>query len=235
MTGVGERIGADGVARRFLRRRLIVDVVLLAVGALLLATGIAGFTYLARQSNHLAATGVLATATAVEVDNYHYRFQQDEHIVVTFRVRGVVAVARCYIGASDQFVVGQSVPIVYDPLDPSHAQLAGTPDLGPIGAPFLAALVLGVLVAAPGGYRLFTRRGVGAALRELGKDMTATRFRRWHLSLRDRDEQLELRVRGQARRLAADTHVLVCGKDRVVVIIDPATNAVAYGRRPQAK
>jgi hypothetical protein len=236
VTDVGERIGADGVARRFLKRRLVVDVVLLVVGALLLATGITGFTYLARQSNHLASTGVLATATAVEVDNYHYRFQQDEHVVVTFRVRGVVAVARCYIGAGDQFAVGQPVAIVYDPKDPSHAQLAGTPDLGPIGAPFLGFLLLGILVVLPGGYRLLTRRGAGTALREPGRPMTATRFRRRHLTLRGEDEPLELRVRGQARRFTDDTAVLVHGKEEprsMLVIIDPASGSVAFGRVPR--
>jgi hypothetical protein len=236
VTDVGERIGADGVARRFLKRRLVADVVLLVVGALLLATGITGFTYLARQSNHLAATGVLATATAVEVDNHHYRFQQDEHVVVTFRVRGVVAVARCYIGAGDQFAVGQPVAVVYDPKDPSHAQLAGTPDLGPIGAPFLGFLVLGVLCALPGGYRLLTRRGVGAALREPDLPMTATRFRRRHLVLRGDDEPLELRVRGQVRQFGNDMPVLVHGKREpraMLVITQPDSGAVAYGRVPK--
>ncbi|HEX5119093.1 MAG TPA: DUF3592 domain-containing protein [Pseudonocardiaceae bacterium] len=156
MRGVGERVGLGGpadVARRWVRRRFVGDLVLLTFGALLLGAGIGGFAQLGARSGRLAASGVVATATAIEVDNYHRRFQLDAHVVVTFRVDGTVVAARCYTGPGDQFIVGQPVVIVYDPNDPTRAQLAGDPQLGPAGVPFFALAVAGIVVAAPGGTR----------------------------------------------------------------------------------
>jgi hypothetical protein len=235
------RAGHVLAARGFLTRRLMVDIVLLAVGVLLLATGITGFTVLGSRSDQLARSGVLATATAVAVDNYHHRFQFDEHVDVIFRVSGESVVASCYIGAGDQFAVGQPVPIVYDPTDPEHAQLAGDPSLGPAAAPFLGFLVLGLVVIAAGGYGLWIRRGVGAALRDPDRAMTAARFARRRMTLRGQGDPLdglELRVRGQVRRFPgdADTAVRVFGRTdprSVLVVVDPSNSAVAFGRIPR--
>jgi hypothetical protein len=229
-------------ALRFLRRRLIVDVTLLVLGAGLLATGVIGFTYLGRQSDELATGGVRATATALAVDNYHHRFQLDEHVVVTFRAaRGVVVVANCYIGADDRFTVGQPVTIVYDPQQPTRAQLAGAPELGPAGAPFLGAVVLGLLLAVLGGSGLLRRRGARAALRGQDRLMTAARFGRRRMTLRTakREDALhgaELRVRGRVRGFAADADVLVrvfgdAEPRSVLLIVGPS--AVVYARVPQ--
>lgn len=238
MADVGERTGADAAARRFLKRRLVIDVVTLVVGGLLLATGIAGFAYLAHRSDHLASTGVLATATAVEVDNFNHRFQQDEHVVVAFRVDGVVYTARCYIASNDQFAVGQPVAIRYDPDDPTVAQLAGTPDLGPGATPFLGFAVLGLLVVAPGCYGVVVRRGIGAALAGPDRPMTVARFARRGLLLRRPDDPLdglEVRVRGQVRRfsLEEDAAVRVFGTGEpktALVLVDRETGAVVFGR-----
>jgi hypothetical protein len=234
------RAGHVVAALRFLRRRLIVDVTLLVAGVLLLATGIIGFTYLGRQSDELATNGVTATATALTVDNYHHRFQLDEHVVVTFRAQGgVVVVARCYIGANDQFAVGQPVTIVYDPRDPTRAQLAGSPELGPVGAPFLGAAVLGLLLGLLGGFGLLRRRGAHAALRGQDRQLTAARFGRRHLTLRDGHvDSVELRVRGRVRRFAADADVpvRVFGDPEprsLLLIVGPSASAVVYARMPR--
>jgi hypothetical protein len=248
------RAGHVVAALRFLRRRLIVDVTLLVAGVLLLATGIIGFTYLGRQSDELAANGVTATATALTVDNYHHRFQLDEHVVVTFRTVGGVAVtASCYLGANDRYNVGQPVTIVYDPDQPNRIQLAGAPELGPAGAPFLGAVVLGLVLGLAGGYDLLRRRGSRAALRGQDRLMTAARFGRRTMTLRaanarqddvleddvrqdDALHGVELRVRGRVRGFAADADVPVrvfgdADPRSVLLIVGPS--AVVYARLPK--
>ncbi|HKN98596.1 MAG TPA: DUF3592 domain-containing protein [Pseudonocardiaceae bacterium] len=223
MRDLGEPVGAGGpvvVARRYLRRRLVVDLVLLGVAALLLGAGVGGFVFLGVQSGRLAHDGVVATATAIEVDNYTRRFQFDAHVVVTFRVAGEVVEARCYTGPGDQFVVGQPVVVVYDPDDPTTAQLAGDPQLGPAGVAFLGLVVLGILVALPGAYGVWTRRGAGKALGGSGREMTARRAGR-RTALGD-----ELTVRLHGRR--PDGPVTVFG-DRTIVAV--GRDHVAVGRR----
>jgi hypothetical protein len=198
----------------------------------LLATGIIGFAVIAHESDQLAATGVRATATAVLVDQGGSPLRLDEHVDVTFRAAGNrVVVARCYISTGDQYAVGGPVVIVYDPNDPSRAQLAGDPSLGPIGFPFLAAVVLGILLILRAVLGLFGRRGVAAALRTPGQDVVAARSRRL-MVLRD---IAELRVHGQVRRFAADRTVRVFGTPTpgaTLVIVDPTTDAVVFGRMP---
>lgn len=229
MSGVGERVGVGGpvgVARRWLRRRFVVDLGLLVLGGLLLGAGIGGFAYLGVQSNRLASSGVVATATAVQVDNYERRFQFDAHVLVTFRVDGTVVVARCYTGPGDQFVVGQPVVIVYDPNDPTTAQLAGDPQLGPAGVPFLALTVLGIIVAAPGAYRRWARRGTGKALQGPERQMTAEYIDK-RTTLRHKDGDLEIRLHGSRPQ----GHTTVFGTTTIVTV-DQRDN-VAWGRIPK--
>ncbi|HEX4703480.1 MAG TPA: DUF3592 domain-containing protein [Pseudonocardiaceae bacterium] len=234
MSDVGDRIAADlpvAAGRRFLRRRLVRDVTLLVVGFLLLAAGIIGFAVIAHRSDELAATGVRATATAVLVDQGGSRFRLDEHVDVTFRAAGNrVIVARCYISTGDQYAVGGPVVIVYDPHDPSRAQLAGDPSLGPIGFPFLAAIVLGILLIAPTVRNLLHRRGMAAALRTSGQDTVARRSGR-RITLRD---AAELRVRGQVRGFAmeTDTTARVFGAQApgAMLVVVASTGAVVFGR-----
>jgi hypothetical protein len=218
---VGERVGAGGpvvVARRYLRRRLVVDLVLLGLAALFLGAGIGGFVHLGVQSSRLAHNGVVATATAVDVDNYTHRFQFDAHVVVTFRVAGVVVRARCYTGPSDQYVPGQPVVIVYDPADPTIAQLAGDPQLGPAGVPFSALTVLGIITAVPAAYSLWIRRGAGRAVDRPGRELTATRDGR-----RTRIGEQSIRLHGKRPKgpvtVFGDTPLVTVQEDRV-----------AYGR-----
>jgi hypothetical protein len=234
------RAGYVVAALRFLRRRLIIDVTLLVLGVLLVATGVIGFTYLGRQSDELAATGVRATATALAVDDYHHWSQLDEHVVVTFRADGgVVVVASCYIGANDRFTVGQPVTIVYDPHEPTRAQLAGAPELGPAGAPFLGAVVLGLVPGLFGGTDLLRRRGARAALRGADRVMTAARIGRRHVTLRsvtpgDPLHDTELRARGRLRGFAEDVPVRVFGDAdprSLLLIVGPS--AVVSARVPR--
>ncbi len=237
MTDAGERSDAGAAARRYLRRRLVVDVVLLVLGGLLLGTCVGGFTYLARQLDHLARTGVLATATAVAADNTTGAFRFDQHVVVSFRVSGEVVSASPYTGGGDGYIVGEPVVIVYDANDPSHAQLATDPSFGPAGTPFFLFGLAGVLVALPGAYGLLVRRGAGAALRGRHRQGTAVMAGRRRVVLRE-DAGPELRVRGQFRRLPAgeDRAVWAYGNmapKAMVVLVDPAADAVLYGRVPE--
>jgi hypothetical protein len=209
-----------------LRRRFVVDLVLLAFGALLLGAGIGGFAYLGVRSGHLASSGVVATATAVDVDNYHRRFQFDAHVVVTFRVDGTVVVARCYTGPGDQFVVGQPVVIAYDPNDPSTAQLAGDPQLGPAGVPFFALAVLGIIVAAPGAYGRWARRGTAKAMTGPERHLTAD-YGNKRTTLRHKDGDTEIKLRGRRPQ----GHTTVFGT-RTIVTVDQHDN-VAWGRIPK--
>jgi uncharacterized protein DUF3592 len=224
--GVGERVGPVGVARRWLRRRFVVDLVLLVLGASLLGAGIGGFAYLGARSGDLSASGVVATATAVDVDNYRRRFQFDAHVTVTFRVDGTVVVARCYTGPGDQFVVGQPVVIVYDPDDPTTAQLAADPQLGPAGVPFFVLAVLGIIVAAPGAYGRWTRRGTAKALHGPQRHGTADHGDKKTV-LRLQDGDTEIRLRG--RRPHGQTTVF---GTTTIVTVDQQDN-VAWGRIPK--
>lgn len=222
-------------ARRFLHRRLVGDVVALVVGGLILAAGIAGVVYLGQQSDELTSSGIHASANVTEVDNYHSRFQFDEHVDVSFRIAGVVVVARCYTAPGDDFVIGESVAIVYDTNNPLHAQLVDDPNPGPIIAPFFGALVLGLLIVLPGAYGLFVRRGMTAALREPGRPMTAVRSSWRRITLRDNEVELAPWMRGQLRRFPSGEPVTaqVFG-DSILVVVHPDGDAVAFGRKPKA-
>lgn len=225
-------------ARRFLRRRLVANVVTLVVGGLLLAAGIGGLVYLSGQAGQLAGTGIRASANVSAVDNYHSRFQFDEHIDVDFRIAGVVVTARCWTGPGDEFTVGQPVAIVYDTNNPLHAQLARNPNPGPIVAPFLAAFVLGILLVLPGLFGLYLRRGMAAALRAPDRPMTARRGTLRRITLRDNDSELTLWAHGRVRRLPADA-TAVRGFGRlapraVMVLVEPETGAVVFTRQPKA-
>jgi hypothetical protein len=240
MSDVRERIEADGpvvTARRFLRRRLVRDLTLLLVGLLLLAAGITGFAVVANQSDELAATGIRATATAVAVLPHNSRFQWNEHVDVTFRAAGNRAViARCYTSGGDQFAVGDPVVITYDPHNPTHAQLAIDPSLGPIGLPLLAAIVLGLLLALPAALALRTRRGTKTALQTPPTPMTAIRTTRHHLTLKTPQTTTELRPHGQTRKIPTNkpTEVQTFGTPtKTMIIINPKTNSVIYGRPPK--
>jgi hypothetical protein len=233
---------ARSIAAGYLRRRLVVDVVLLVVGGLLLGTCIGGFTYLARRLDHLARTGVLATATAVAVDNTAGRFESGQHVVVSFRVNGDVVFANPYTGGGTGYVVGEPVVIVYDANDPSTAQLATDPSFGPAGTPFLLFGLVGVLVALPGAYGLLVRRGARAALRGPDRRLTAARAGRRRVVLQGTREHalagLELKTHGQVKRLPAGEPAPMCaygtGAVRaMLVLVDPVTDAVLYGRVPE--
>lgn len=224
------------VAARFLHRALVVDVVSLVVGGLLLGTGIGGVTYLARQLDHLARTGVVATATAVAVVDDRSRFQFDEHVTVTFRVHDRVVRATAFTNADDRFAVGEPVVVVYDPADPTRAQLATNPSFGPAGTPFFAAVLVGLVILLAGGYRLVVRRAAGATLREPGRDLTVGRSARHRIAVRP--PEVELRVRGQVRRLPGTDGVPLRvfggrGPGAMLVGVHRETGAVVYGRIPR--
>ncbi|HVV20602.1 MAG TPA: hypothetical protein VHF06_14290 [Pseudonocardiaceae bacterium] len=116
-----------------------------------------------------------------------------------------------------------------------------------VGAALLAAgvagvftvpfLVAGALFLLVGGYRLVVARGTGQALRTADRPMVAAKFARRRVALRDNGESWELRVRGQAGKLPGDTDAAVRvfggpGDRSVLVIVDPATGAVVFGRIP---
>lgn len=105
------------------------------------------------------------------------------------------------------------------------------------GALFLWAAMLGALLLIAGGYGLFGRRGALTVIIEPGRPMTAAKFARRRIALRDADGSLELRVRGQARKLPADDDaaVRVFGREdahSVLVVVDPSRAAVVLGRVP---
>jgi hypothetical protein len=95
-------------------------------------------------------------------------------------------------------------------------------------------IVLGVLVALAAVGSLASRRGTALALEQPGRPMTAAKFARGRIILRDEQDSTELRVRGQARRLPgdADAAVRVYQHGSVLVAVDSATAAVVYGRVP---
>lgn len=221
-----------GTAARFLRRALVIDVLLLVLGGLLLGTGIGGLTYLSRQLDHLARTGVVATATAVAVANHESRFQFDEHVTVTFRVHDRVVRATAYTNAGDQFAVGRPVVIVYDDADPTRAQLATNPSFGPAGTPFFATVLAGLVVALPGCCRLVLRRGAGTALREPDREVTVARPGRHRIELRGS----EVRLHGQVRRLPRTDGVplrVFGGQEPGTPLVGVRQGAVVYGRIPR--
>jgi hypothetical protein len=240
MSDVRERIDADDpilTARRFLRRRLVRDLALLLVGLLSLTAGITGFVVVANKSDELAATGIRATATAVAVLPHNSRFQWNEHVDVIFRAAGNRAVtARCYTSGGDQFAAGDPVVITYDPHNPTHAQLAVDPSLGPIGLPLLAAIILGLLLALPPALALKTRRGTKTALQTPPTPMTATRTTRHHLTLKNPQTTTELRAHGQTKKIPTNTptELQVFGTPpKTIIAINPKTKTVIYGKPPK--
>jgi hypothetical protein len=98
----------------------------------------------------------------------------------------------------------------------------------------IVLLVLGALVLLSAVGSLAVRRGTAVALRQPGRQMTAARFARDRITLSDGEQRLELRVRGQARRLPSDDDaaVRVYQHGSALVAVDAATAAVVYGRVP---
>jgi len=162
--------GSSGgeAARAYVAARLRNAAVLTLVGLVLFFGGFTGFGVYGSRSDSLAAHGVHATAVVVGTALYGGRYggnQFDEHINVAFSTPEGIERARLWIGEQDRFAVGQDVAIVYDPKNPSHAQLAHGADLGPIGFPFFFAIVLGVCFAPVGVSRLRVCLSARRALR----------------------------------------------------------------------
>ena len=144
-------------------RRIVVPAVL---GLALVAVGAIGFTVVGDRADRLAATGTPVTASIVGAATYLGGDKYSEHLDVAFTTTDGVAVqARVWIG-EDFTADSGSVDIVYDPADPTHAQLAGDAyDYGPIGWPLIGALVAGlgllvysVVLLIGGLYALWRRR-----------------------------------------------------------------------------
>lgn len=218
-------------ARRFLRRRLVAGVATLVVGGLLLATGIAGLGYLSSRTSRLATTGIHASANVTFADNYTSRFQFDEHIDVSFRIAGVVVQARCWTGPGDIYQTGQSVAIVYDTNNPLNAQLANNPDPGPAATPFLAALVLGIILIIPATYTVVARRGLAAALNEPDHPMTATKSQWRRITLQDNNNTNQtIWTRGRIKDFPANNQEVRVFGQSPILVIDPAINAITFSR-----
>jgi hypothetical protein len=101
-----------------------------------------------------------------------------------------------------------------------------------IGWPAVVLIVVGVLVSANRIGSLVARRGTGLALREPSRRMTAARFARRRVVLRDGRESTELRVYGQAARLPADDDAAVRVFRHGSTVVAVAAAAVVYGRVP---
>jgi hypothetical protein len=156
-------VPTERVARRFLSRCRIRDLLLVIIGTLLVATGVGGLVLIGYQWNGVTRAGVLAIV--------------------------------------------------------------------------LGMLVLGVVLLAPGATGLWLRRGAGRALLAPARQLTAAKFARRLIALRDKEDSVELRVSGQVGRLPsdADATVVVFGGDEpgaALVIVHPATAAVVVGRLP---
>lgn len=160
--------GGQGAARAYVAARLRNAAVLTLVGVALFFGGFIGFGVYGNRSDALAAHGVHTTAVVVGTALYGGRYgpnQFDEHINVAFTTPQGTERARLWIGEQDRFSLGQAVAIVYDPNNPSHAQLAHGADLGPIGFPLFIAIVLGACFVPVGISRLLVCLGARQALR----------------------------------------------------------------------
>ncbi len=154
-------------ARRGLRCIRQRQAIVMLLGVALFVAGMTWFGHAGSRSKALADSGVHTVATVVDADLYdadpRARFTHrwfTEHVDVRFKtVTGQVVTARCYIGEDDMFAVGGPVDIVYDQAQPTTAQLAEAPSLGPTGAPFFYLVMFGAIAFAMGfgRYRLASR------------------------------------------------------------------------------
>ena len=146
------------LATRALSRRRRNARWLMLVGLSLFVAGFAGFGVAGDRADRLARTGDRTIGTVVGTALYSPGYGRalgqhafSEHIDVQFlTMDGSVVTARCWIGESGRFYVGEDVPIVYDPRHPTDAQLARGSDLGPIGFPLFLGIVIGAVVLIQG-------------------------------------------------------------------------------------
>ncbi len=154
-TPAAERVDAARLGLRRIRQR---QAIVMLLGLVVFVGGATLFDNEDAKSRALADNGARTLATIVDTDLFdpdiRARFTHawfSTHVDVRFTsVTGQVVVARCYIGEDDVFAVGEIVDIVYDLDQPTRAQLAQDPALGPSGAPFFFALIFGVIVFATG-------------------------------------------------------------------------------------
>jgi hypothetical protein len=140
-----KRIG-DLLVRRYRTQSRI----LLLVGLLLAAGGLAGFGIAGDHNRHLLRTGRHTSATVISVVPYSGALigpdAFNEHVDVQFAdSTGRSTVARLGIGENDRYSVGQRVQIVYDPANPSRALFAhgSTDTIGFVGFILLLAMIFG--------------------------------------------------------------------------------------------
>lgn len=140
--------------RTTLRRRLL--YVALVVGVLSFTVGVGGLDIARSRVDHVAKIGIHVTAKVVEADTYDNGYRYKTRLVVTFPTKsGSVQRTRVWIGYQDYFV-GQSVGVVYDPASPSTAQLeAPDAQIGPNRLPLLLASLVGA------GFLLYVAGGLG--------------------------------------------------------------------------
>ena len=143
---------SEPATRRSVRRREVFAgaVIVFAIALIVVAIGLARQD---RTANAVQQDGVAAEATVVSIDSVptgRGAFAAGS-AVVTFDVAGAVEQATIDMGTNiSQVHVGSTLTIVYDPADPSHAQVQGTrastKGLPFVPVAFVAAIFVGMAV-----------------------------------------------------------------------------------------
>ncbi len=162
----GARASDASPTRRWLRRRVIGAVVGIVVGiGLVVAGGVVRAT-----SSQPVEVGPNTRRAVATITGFRYlpngRLGSTEELTVAFHSDdGVARSAEIDIGIpKPQYAKGMSVPVVYDPLDPSTPLLEGVPLNPPI--PWVVPTGLGVTGIVVGALLLTRTRGTARILRD---------------------------------------------------------------------